>query len=51
MKYAVWFVGLTCTFNAFAGLVTVDLLGDASVYSLLDTRLRAVSPTADWLLR
>ena len=36
MKYAVWFVGLTCTFNAFAGLVTFDLLGDSSVYSLLD---------------
>ena len=39
MKYAVWFVGLTCTFNAFAGLVTFDLLGDASVYSLLDNQL------------
>lgn len=39
MKYAVWFVGLTCTFNAFAGLVTFDLLGDPSVYSLLDNQV------------
>ena len=38
MKYAVWFVGLTCTFNVFAGLATFDLHGDASVYSLLDNQ-------------
>ena len=30
MKYAVWFVGLTCTFNTFAGLATFDLQGDAT---------------------
>lgn len=39
MKYTVWFVGLMCTFNAFGGLITFDLLGDAAVYSLLDNQV------------